>query len=93
MTDELKGFGPVATVRIWNESNFCKDRWVYEFVGEKFENFGAGEYKLYTADQLAQVVQQRDELLKSMKYLQEYRLWSNGHAKAIIDSAIAKVQS
>ena len=47
---------------------------------------------IYTADQLAQVVQQRDELLKSMKYLQEYRLWSNGHAKAIIDSAIAKVQ-
>jgi hypothetical protein len=47
---------------------------------------------IYTSDQLAAVVRQRDELLKSMKYLQEYRLWVNGHAKTIIDSAIAKVQ-
>ncbi len=34
---------------------------------------------------------ERDELLTAMKYLQEHRLWINSHAKAVIESAIAKV--
>lgn len=95
MTDELKGFEPVATVRIWNESNFCKDRWVYEFVGEKFENFGAGEYKLYTADQLAQVVQQRDELLAVLKEIANFEhphCTTPQDLQAIAEATIAKVQ-
>jgi hypothetical protein len=80
---ELKGFEPVARMS--------------ELSGRAYTaadgpNWTTLPIPLYTADQLSAVVQQRDELLKSMKYLQEYRLWVNGHAKTIIDSAIAKVQ-
>ena len=81
--NELKGFEPVGEMKGGDACN--------SFYALIYAGVPAGT-KLYTADQLSAVVQQRDELLKSMKYLQEYRLWVNGHAKTIIDSAIAKVQ-
>lgn len=44
-------------------------------------------------DRIAELEQQRDELLAALEYLKLHRLWSNSHAKAIIESAIAKVKS
>ena len=35
--------------------------------------------------------QQRDELLATMQYLRQHKLWANSHAKAVIASAVQKV--
>lgn len=45
----------------------------------------------HVAHGIGNLIVQRDELLSALKYLQEHRLWINSHAKAVIESAIAKV--
>lgn len=66
----------------------CVNR-LAQFKTEDIENpgFESGMYGV-----LMRITQQRDDLLAAMKYLQEHRLWINSHAKAVIESAIAKVQ-
>ncbi len=102
MTDELKGFEPVGTV----DSHYVEYNGDYTYAIWADEDSPPKKgTKLYTADQLAEVVQQRDELQKDAE---RYRFlkatgsivvdWmpllppEEDSYDAVIDAAIAKVQ-